>query len=410
MVKSVHVKIDESVKSVGVIGSRSLPFTVASQVGDIVQDLLGRHYHIATGGAVGADQFVIEKLLRLGVSERCTVYSPWQNYASLKIMVVICFGGRYPLKMSLTSLKLVSIFTIKKAAAKRLTLVVFPHECRLPEIDYVKWVQLKCGVRNEVTEPKNADRLGRDSEGAERLNDRDEAGRLGPTQCWANEDCWDFGALSNTQQRIPTHDRQAKEGDSLEEQESELKKFCDYRNFKIHRILIERGKSGGNTNRPEYKKLVADIEEQKINAVVVKKLDRLSRSLLDFEHLMTSLQEKEVEFISLRENFDTTTAMGKAMLRIALVFAQLEREQTSERLRDVFSFRASQGQFNGGIRPYGYTTVNKELIPSLKEKQVIEIMMTKFLEMKSTTEVARYLNETGHRTRSGKQWGKRKIH
>ena len=117
----------------------------SSQVGDIVQDLLGRHYHIATGGAVGADQFVIEKLLRLGVSERCTVYSPWQNYASLQIMGDICFGGRYPLKMSLTSLKLVSIFTIKKAAAKRLTLVVFPHECHLPEIDYVKWVQLKCG-------------------------------------------------------------------------------------------------------------------------------------------------------------------------------------------------------------------------------------------------------------------------
>ena len=209
--------------------------------------------------------------------------------------------------------------------------------------------------------------------------------------------------------RVST-DRQAKEGDSLEEQEAELKKFCDYRNFKIHRILIERGKSGGNTNRPEYKKLVADIESKKINAVVVKKLDRLSRSLLDFEQLMSRLQEKEVEFISLRENFDTTTAMGNAMLRIALVFAQLEREQTSERLKDVFSFRASQGHFNGGIRPYGYTTVNKELIPSLKEKQVIEVMMTKFLEMKSTTEVARYLNEAGHRTRSGKQWGKRKIH
>lgn len=126
--------------------------------------------------------------------------------------------------------------------------------------------------------------------------------------------------------RVST-DRQAKEGDSLEEQESELKKFCDYRNFKIHKVFIERGKSGGNTNRPEYKKLVKDIEAGKINAVVVKKLDRLSRSLLDFEQLMTKLQDNEVEFISLRENFDTTTAMGKAMLRVALVFAQLEREQ-----------------------------------------------------------------------------------
>ena len=208
--------------------------------------------------------------------------------------------------------------------------------------------------------------------------------------------------------RVST-DRQAKEGDSLEEQESELKKFCDYRNFKIHQILIERGKSGGNTNRPEYKKLVADIEAKKIDAVVVKKLDRLSRSLLDFEHLMTSLQEKEVEFISLRENFDTTTAMGKAMLRIALVFAQLEREQTSERLKDVFSFRASQGLYNGGTLPYGYLSSNKELVPYSKEKQIIEIMVTQFLDSHSTTEVARYLNDLGHRTKSGKLWDKRSI-
>ena len=171
----------ESIKSVGVIGSRSIPFTVAPQVGDIVQDLLGRHYHIATGGAVGADQFVIEKLLRLGVSERCTVYSPWQNYASFPVKVRAMmrqfkdYGGHllwgpvstqdvphvikagllfrnqllvnacYGIVAFIDGGSRGSIFTIKKAAAKRLTLVVFPHECHLPEIDYVKWVQLKCG-------------------------------------------------------------------------------------------------------------------------------------------------------------------------------------------------------------------------------------------------------------------------
>src|SRR6056300_1498111 len=145
--------------------------------------------------------------------------------------------------------------------------------------------------------------------------------------------------------RVST-DRQAKEGDSLEEQESELKKFCDYRNFKIHKVFIERGKSGGNTNRPEYKKLVKDIEAGKINAVVVKKLDRLSRSLLDFEQLTVKRHAHDVGFISLRENFDTTTAMGKAMLRVALVFAQLEREQTAERIKDVFAWRSEQGLYN----------------------------------------------------------------
>ena len=135
--------------------------------------------------------------------------------------------------------------------------------------------------------------------------------------------------------RVST-DRQVEEGDSLEEQESELKKYCDFRRFKIQNIYIERGKSGGNTNRPEYQKLVKDIKTKKINTLIVKKIDRLSRSLLDFEELMATMNTHGVEFVSIRESFDTTNAIGKAMLRIVLVFAQLEREQTSERLRDVF--------------------------------------------------------------------------
>ena len=209
--------------------------------------------------------------------------------------------------------------------------------------------------------------------------------------------------------RVST-DRQAKEGDSLEEQESELRKFCDYRGFRIHHVFIERGKSGGNTNRPEYQKLVTDIEAKKINAVVVKKLDRLSRSLLDFEQLMTRLQVNEVEFISLRENFDTTTAMGKAMLRVALVFAQLEREQTAERIKDVFAFRAEQGLYNGGTRPFGYDSVSSELIPHKQEKKVVQFMFESFIKAKSTTIVASECNSMGFRNRNGAVWDKRQVH
>jgi len=203
-------------------------------------------------------------------------------------------------------------------------------------------------------------------------------------------------------------DRQAKEGHSLEEQESELKKFCDYRNFHIHHTYIERGKSGGNTNRPEYQKLVADIESKKINAIVVKKLDRLSRSLLDFEHLITRLQVNAVEFISLRENFDTTTAMGKAMLRIALVFAQLEREQTAERISDVMQYRASIGLHNGGKPPVGYTCVNKEWVVYQKEKECVELIFKRFLEVKSTLQVATMLNDMGI-SRRVKAWDCRRV-
>jgi site-specific DNA recombinase len=203
--------------------------------------------------------------------------------------------------------------------------------------------------------------------------------------------------------------RQVKEGDSLEEQENELKKFCEYRNFQIHKIYIEKGRSGGNTNRPEYQKLLKDMQNNKIGAVVVKKVDRFSRSSVDFENFINLAQKNEVEFISLRENFDTTTAIGKAMLKIVLVFAQLEREQTSERLIDVLDFRASQGMYNGGIPPYGYTNVNKELIPYPREKQVVQMIFSNFLEHKSTASIARLLNESDCKYRKNKLWIKQQI-
>ena len=208
--------------------------------------------------------------------------------------------------------------------------------------------------------------------------------------------------------RVST-DKQANEGDSLDEQERELKKFCEFKGYMIHRTHIEPGRSAKDTKRPEYQKLMADIKDRKINAVVVKKLDRLSRSLMDFEGFMTVAQTHNVEFISLKENFDTTNAMGKAMLRVALVFAQLEREQTSERVSDVFAYRAQNGQYNGGTRPYGYTSISGELMPDKKEAKVIEIMFERFIESKSPIKTAEYLNSLGLRNRNGKLWDAKRV-
>jgi site-specific DNA recombinase len=203
--------------------------------------------------------------------------------------------------------------------------------------------------------------------------------------------------------------RQAKEGDSLEEQEKELKRFCEYKNYLIYKIHIERGRSAKDTNRPEYQKMLNDVKGKNINAVVVKKLDRLSRSLLDFEEFMRTAQNNEVEFISIKENFDTTNAMGKAMLRVALVFAQLEREQNSERVSDVMTFRAEQGLYNGGNIPYGYNLMNKELVPNKQEKKIVEVIFDKFMETKSTALVASELNAMGLRNNNGQFWDKRYV-
>lgn len=124
--------------------------------------------------------------------------------------------------------------------------------------------------------------------------------------------------------------------------------------------------------------MIRDIEAQTIDTVVVKKLDRLSRSLLDFEQLMTKMQAHNVEFVSIKEQFETISPMGKAMLRIALVFAQLEREQTSERTSDVLRYRAKLGLYNGGVTPFGYISANKELVISKKKKRWLSSSMLSF--------------------------------
>ncbi|NDC82586.1 hypothetical protein EB093_02840 [bacterium] len=208
--------------------------------------------------------------------------------------------------------------------------------------------------------------------------------------------------------RVST-DRQAVEGESLDEQETELRKYCNYKNYRIHKVYVEAGKSGGTVNRPEYQKLLVDLKSGKLNAIVVKKLDRLSRSLLDFEALMVTLQTHNVEFISLREQFDTTTAMGKAMLRIALVFAQLEREQTSERISDVMVHRASKGMYNGGVTPFGYICVDKTWQPCKREKPIVELIFKTFLHTRSTVSTTTFLNRDGIKTRKNTMWDCRRV-
>ncbi len=130
--------------------------------------------------------------------------------------------------------------------------------------------------------------------------------------------------------RVST-ERQAAEGESLDEQEERLREFCRVRNWKVVKVYREEGRSAKDTNRPAFKELLRDIESGLIDTLIVKKLDRLSRSIVDFEKIYNFLQNHHVDLVSLHENFDTTTAIGRAVVRIVMVFAQLEREQTAEK-------------------------------------------------------------------------------
>lgn len=121
--------------------------------------------------------------------------------------------------------------------------------------------------------------------------------------------------------------------------------------FKVYQ---DKGYSGKNTNRPAFQRLMEDVERGLVGKIVVYRLDRFSRSIADFGRLWEILQQHHVEFVSINESFDTSTPMGRAMLNIIMVFAQLERETTAERVRDNYYQRVKLGAWPGGPAPYGF--------------------------------------------------------
>ena len=120
-------------------------------------------------------------------------------------------------------------------------------------------------------------------------------------------------------------------------------------------IYQDKGYSGKNTNRPDFQRMMEDVERGLIQKIVVYRLDRFSRSIADFGRLWEILKQHNVEFVSINETFDTSTPMGRAMLNIIMVFAQLERETTAERVRDNYYQRAKLGSWPGGPAPYGFS-------------------------------------------------------
>lgn len=138
----------------------------------------------------------------------------------------------------------------------------------------------------------------------------------------------------------------------------------------VFQTYIDKGYSGKNTNRPQFTKMLDDIRDGLIHKVVVYKLDRFSRSILDFSNLWDFLSKHKVEFISVNEKFDTSTPMGRAMIFIIMVFAQLERDTIAERVTDNYYERAKQGSWMGGPAPYGFEIgrlrCGKRVVPTLE--------------------------------------------
>lgn len=169
---------------------------------------------------------------------------------------------------------------------------------------------------------------------------------------------------------------------------------------------VDKGYSGKNTDRPRFQELVRDIKKGLIAKVIVYKLDRISRSILDFANMMDLFQQYHVEFVSSTEKFDTSTPMGRAMLNICIVFAQLERETIQKRVSDAYYSRSLKGFRMGGKTPYGFRTepiridgINtKKLVRNDQEMAHVRLMYEMYAEPETSYgDIVRYFSEKGIR-------------
>ena len=153
--------------------------------------------------------------------------------------------------------------------------------------------------------------------------------------------------------------------------------------------------SGGNMERPALRRMMADIEAGKIDVVVIYKIDRLTRSLADFSKMVEVFERYGVSFVSVTQQFNTTTSMGRLMLNILLSFAQFEREVTGERIRDKIAASKRKGMWMGGVPPLGYDVENRRLVPNEREAKLIRHIFQRFVELGSSTALVKELKLDG---------------
>ena len=166
------------------------------------------------------------------------------------------------------------------------------------------------------------------------------------------------------------------------------------------------GISGGTLERPALQRLLSDIDDGLVDVVVVYKIDRLSRSLMDFSKLVEVFDRNNVTFVSVTQSFNTTTSMGRLTLNILLSFAQFEREVTAERIRDKVKASRMKGIFMGGNPPYGYKPKDRKLVIDEEEAKNVRWIFSRFLEIGSATELAREATRRGIHTPRGNAMSK----
>ncbi len=170
------------------------------------------------------------------------------------------------------------------------------------------------------------------------------------------------------------------------------------------------GFTGGNIDRPALQRLLGDIERGEVDVIVVYKIDRLSRSLMDFAKLVELFDAHSVTFVSVTQSFNTTTSMGRLTLNILLSFAQFEREVIGERIRDKFTASRARGMWMGGKVPLGYDVLDRKLVVNAAEAAVVRRVFGGFVEIGSGTALARQLQREDLTSKTGRLLDKGDIY
>lgn len=200
--------------------------------------------------------------------------------------------------------------------------------------------------------------------------------------------------------------------DSLPFQRQELINLAKYvLSIEEFEVFEDAGYSGKNTDRPAYQRMMAQIRNGEFTHLCVWKIDRISRNLLDFAAMYDELKKYHVTFVSKNEQFDTSSAMGEAMLKIILVFAELERKLTSERVTGIMLNRASKGLWNGARMPLGYRWDSDIKYPVIDETEAVTIrfIYDKYEEIKSGIQISRILNHNNIKTKRGGEWTSKTV-
>jgi len=208
--------------------------------------------------------------------------------------------------------------------------------------------------------------------------------------------------------RVSTEE-QAQEGFSIAAQKEKLTAYAHSQDWEIYEYYIDEGISAKNTDRPALQRLLQDVRNRRLDVVLVYKLDRLTRSVLDLYQLLQEFDRYDVKFKSATEVYDTTTAIGRLFITLVAALAQWERENLAERVRFGQEQMVHEQKRPGGRPPFGYDLQQGTLVINPQEAPIVREIYAKYLDGAGLEGIARDLNNRGITTKAGNRWSKTTV-